>query len=270
MCQTLQVSRSGFYKWQTRRPSRRAVETRQLDLQIQQVYQEHQGRVGSPKVTIELKDSGIACSRPRVARRMQQMGLKARTHRRFRVTTNSQHKYPVAANLLQREFIQSQRDSVWVSDITYIGTQEGWLYLSVFIDLYSRRVVGWSCSPALGHEMVVQALQRAVWQRQPPQGLMIHSDRGVQYACTGFREILKKYRFVQSMSRKGNCWDNAVAESFFKTLKTELVYLRTFITRAQAHREILEYIEGYYNRRRRHATLNYKTPVAFEQKQKAA
>ena len=144
------------------------------------------------------------------------------------------------------------------------------MYLSVFIDLYSRRVVGWFCSPTLDHELVVQALQRAIGQRQPARGLMIHSDRGVQYACSGFRAELHKYGFVQSMSRKGDCWDNAVAESFFKTLKTELVYLKKFSTRAQAKRAILEYIEGYYNRRRRHATLNYRTPVAFEQQQMAA
>lgn len=270
MCQTFQVSRSGFYQWLPQRPSRRAVATRQLDVAIQEIYQTHQGRVGSPKITIELQERGLACSRPRVARRMRQLGLKARTRRRFRVTTDSRHQYPVAANLLQREFSQSRPNQVWVSDITYIGTREGWLYLSVFIDLYSRRVVGWCCSPTLGHEMVVQARQRAIGQRHPTQGLMIHSDRGVQYACTGFRKRLKKYKFKQSMSRKGNCWDNAVAESFFKTLKTELVYLRTFNTRAQAQREILEYIEGYYNRQRRHATLNYQTPVAFEQQQKAA
>ena len=270
MCQTLQVSRSGFYRWKTCRPSRRQTRTQYLDRNIQDVYQAHQGRVGSPKVAAELQAHGIACSRPLVARRMRQMGLQARTRRRYRVTTHSHHRYPVSANLLQRAFTQSRPNQVWVSDITYIGTREGWLYLSVFLDLYSRRVVGWSCSSSLGHEMVVQALQRAIGRRQPARGLLIHSDRGVQYACTGFRAELQKHGCVQSMSRKGDCWDNAVAESFFKTLKTELVYLRTFKTRAQAQREILEYIEGYYNRRRRHATLNYQTPVAFEHKQKAA
>ena len=264
MCRSLEVSRSGYYAWFRRVPSCRQLETRRLDMEIKAVYQAHKGRPGSPKIASELQERGIKVSRNRVARRMRQMGLRARTKRRFRVTTNSRQKYPVAANLLQREFRSDRPNRVWVSDITYVWTREGWLYPTVFIDLFSRCVVGWSISASLGHEMVVKAFKRAVWRRQPPEGLIIHSDRGVQYACSGFREALDHHGFVQSMSRKGDCWDNAVAESFFKTIKTELIYQNTFFTRDQAKKEIFEYIESYYNGIRRHSTLGYKTPVQYE------
>lgn len=265
MCRILEVSRSGYYAWFRRPPSYRQLETRRLDLEIKAIYQAHKGRPGSPKIAFELQERGIKVSRNRVARRMRRMGLRACTRRKFRVTTDSRHKYPVAANLLQREFSSDRPNRVWVSDITYVWTREGWLYLTVFIDLFSRSVVGWSTSASLGHEMVVKALKRAVWRRHPPEGLIIHSDRGVQYACGGFRQVLDHYGFVQSMSRKGDCWDNAVAESFFKTIKTELIYQNTFFTRDQAKMEIFEYIESYYNGIRRHSTLGYKTPIQYEQ-----
>jgi transposase InsO family protein len=260
----MEVSRSGYYAWRRRVPSRRQLETVRLDIEIKAVYQAHKGRPGSPKIASELRERGIKVSRNRVASRMREMGLKSRTRRKFRVTTNSRHKYPVAANLLQRDFRSDHPNRVWVSDITYVWTREGWLYLTVFIDLFSRSVVGWSVSASLGHEMVVKALKRAVRRRQPPKGLIIHSDRGVQYASSDFRQALNFHGFVQSMSRKGDCWDNAVAESFFKTIKTELIYQNTFFTRDQAKKDIFEYIESYYNGIRKHSTLGYKTPIQYE------
>lgn len=270
MSRALEVSRSGYYTWFRRPPSRRRLDTQRLDMEIKAVYQAHKGRAGSPKIAFELQERGVKVSRHRVARRMRHLGLRSRTKRRFRVTTNSRHQYPVAANLLQRDFTAQRPNKAWVSDITYIWTREGWLYLTVFIDLFSRVVVGWSTSASLGHEMVVKALKRAIWRRRPSAGLIIHSDRGVQYACSGFREIVQHHSFLQSMSRKGDCWDNAVAESFFKTIKTELVYQTSFLTRDQAKKEIFEYIESYYNSLRRHSTLAYKTPVEYERMKKAA
>jgi putative transposase len=235
-----------------------------LDVEIKAVYEVHKGRAGSPKIASELREQGVKVSRNRVARRMQQIGLKAKTKRRFRVTTNSRHSYPPADNLLQRNFTAQRPNQVWVSDITFIRTREGWLYLTVFIDLFSRSIVGWATSSSLGHEMVVKALYRAIWRRRPPKGVIIHSDQGVQYACYDFKKMLDDHGFLQSMSRKGNCWDNAVAESFFKTIKVELVYHRTFFTKDQAEVEIFEYIESYYNNLRRHASLGYKTPAGYE------
>lgn len=270
MSRALEVSRSGYYTWFRRPPSRRRLDTQRLDMEIKAVYQAHKGRAGSPKIAFELQERGVKVSRHRVARRMRHLGLRSRTKRRFRVTTNSRHQYPVAANLLQRDFTAQSPNKAWVSDITYIWTREGWLYLTVFIDLFSRVVVGWSTSASLGHEMVVKALKRAIWRRRPSAGLIIHSDRGVQYACSGFGEIVQQHGFLQSMSRKGDCWDNAVAESFFKTIKTELVYQTSFLTRDQAKKEIFEYIESYYNSLRRHSTLAYKTPVEYERMKKAA
>lgn len=270
MSRALEVSRSGYYTWFRRPPSRRRLDTQRLDMEIKAVYQAHKGRAGSPKIAFELQERGVKVSRHRVARRMRHLGLRSRTKRRFRVTTNSRHQYPVAANLLQRDFTAQSPNKAWVSDITYIWTREGWLYLTVFIDLFSRVVVGWSTSASLGHEMVVKALKRAIWRRRPSAGLIIHSDRGVQYACSGFGEIVQQHGFLQSMSRKGDCWDNAVAESFFKTIKTELVYQTSFLTRDQAEKEIFEYIESYYNSLRRHSTLAYKTPVEYERMKKAA
>lgn len=270
MSRVLEVSRSGYYVWIKRPASLRDLEMQRLDLEIKSIYELHKGRAGSPKITVDLQERGRKVSRKRVAARMRRMGLKARTKRRFRATTNSRHSYPVSPNLLQRAFKADSPNKVWVSDITYVWTREGWLYLTVFLDLFSRCVVGWATSATLGHEMVMKALYRAIWRRRPSAGLIIHSDRGVQYACHGFRDVLQKYSFVQSMSRKGDCWDNAVAESFFGSFKRELVYQDTYLTREQAEREIFEYIESYYNSIRRHSTLGYKTPAEFERTINAA
>jgi putative transposase len=270
MCRVLSVSRSGYYRWRNRPKSQRAIENRRLQAHIRAIFNRHKGRCGSPKITDELNDMGLPVSKNRVARRMKAMGLRSIYRRKYRTTTDSKHSHPVADNLLQRNFTTDGPDKVWVSDITYIATTRGWLYLTVFIDLFSRTVVGWALSSSLSAEMVLTALSRAVRNRRPSSGLIIHSDRGVQYACSDFRKVLKKHKYVQSMSRKGDCWDNAVAESFFGIIKSELIHQESFKGPQDTLRAIFEYIEIYYNRKRKHSTLGYKTPAQFEQAMKSA
>ncbi len=264
MCQALKVSRSGFYAWLSRAESRRAMENRRLDAAIREVYDRSKGRYGSPRVTAELRARGWQVGKNRVADRMRRMSLRSVVRRKFRPTTNSRHKYPLAPDLLKRDFNTDRPDQVWVSDITYVPTFSGWQYLTVFIDLFSRLVVGWALSSSLSHEMALVALNRAIGRRKPSKGLLIHSDQGVQYACEAFTKTINQHGFLQSMSRKGDCWDNAVAESFFGQLKSELVYQTKFHDRDDASREIFEYIEIFYNRERRHSTLNFMTPYQFE------
>jgi len=270
MCRVFSVSRSGFYRWCSRPESRRAIENRRLDAHIKAIFHKYKGRYGSPKITDELNDMGFPASKNRVARRMKAAGLRSIVRRKYRVTTNSKHSHPVAENLLQRDFTASSPDRVWVSDITYIATASGWLYLTVFIDLFSRMVVGWALSSSLSTEMVLTALQRGIRNRRPGAGLIIHSDRGVQYACKDFRKVLGKHGFIQSMSRKGNCWDNAVAESFFGIIKSELIHHERFKGSKDTLRAIFEYIEVFYNRKRKHSTLGYQTPDQFERAMKSA
>jgi transposase InsO family protein len=200
-----------------------------LDARIKSIFAQNKGRYGSPKITDELHDQGIPVSKSRVARRMNAMGLRSIVRRKYRPTTDSKHSYPVAENLLQRNFTTTEPDRVWVSDITYIATEGGWLYLTVFLDLFSCMVVGWAVSSSLSADMVRTALDRGIRHRRPGPGLIIHSDRGVQYACNDFRQSLVKHRFLQSMSRKGNCWDNAVAESFFSIITNPVIFLWTFV-----------------------------------------
>jgi transposase InsO family protein len=200
----------------------------------------------------------------RVAKRMRLAGLRSKIRRNYRVTTNSKHDFPIAPNRLERNFTAAAPDKVWVSDITYLATRSGWLYLTVIIDLFSRMVVGWALSSSLSHEMVVTALKRAIRRRHPAKGLIFHSDRGVQYACTDFRKVLDAHGFTQSMSRKGDCWDNAVAESFFGIMKTELVYHEKYEGRKDTLHSIFEYIEAFYNRQRRHSALGYLSPAEYE------
>ena len=264
MCRVFEVSRSGYYRWLKRKPSQRHLDNQRLDAQIREIYEQSKGRYGSPKITQELRDQGRKVGKNRVAERMRKAGLRSKIRRKYRVTTNSKHKFPVAPNLLERNFTAQAPDRVWVSDITYLATRTGWLYLTVIIDLFSRMVVGWALSSSLGHEMVVVALKRAIRRRRPANGLIFHSDRGVQYACTDFRKELGKHDFVQSMSRKGDCWDNAVAESFFHTLKTELVHHEDYPTRDAARTSIFEYIEVFYNRQRRHSHLDQQAPLTYE------
>jgi transposase InsO family protein len=264
MCRVLEVSRSGYYRWLKRKPSQREIDNKRLDAEIREIYDGSKGRYGSPKITEELQDRGRRVSKNRVARRMREAGLRSKIRRKYRVTTDSKHHFPVAPNLLERNFTTKAPDKVWVSDITYLATRTGWLYLTVIIDLFSRMVVGWALSSSLSHEMVVTALKRAIRSRRPGEGLIFHSDRGVQYACADFRKELGKHRFVQSMSRKGDCWDNAVAESFFGIMKTELVYHEQYKDHQDTLHSIFEYIEAFYNRERRHSTLGYLCPVEYE------
>jgi len=221
---------------------------------------------GSPMITADLQDDpGFSkVSRPRVARIMREMGLKCRTVKKFVVTTDSKHKEPVAPNLLDRNFTMFSPDQVWVTDITYLKVGRKWHYLTVFIDLFSRIVVGWDLSASLERHSVIKALNKSILRRRPGQGLMIHSDRGVQYASADFKAVLHKQGFIQSMSRKGNCWDNAVAESFFHTIKTQFIHHYRFQNMAEAEQALFNYIEVYYNRQRKHSTNGYKSPAHYE------
>ncbi len=266
MCQCLQISKSGYYAWRVRPKSKRSAANEKLDHHIRIIYEHNKGRYGSPRITEALNEQGIPCSENRIAGRMRKKGIKAKTKKRFKVTTHSKHSYPIAENLLNQNFTVQRPNQVWVSDITYLWTREGWLYLAVILDLFSRKIVGWAMSHSLSHKLVSDALQQALWRRRPGPGVIFHSDRGVQYACTAFRNLLQKNKFLQSMSGKGNCYDNAVAESFFHSLKIELVYFETYLTRQDARNSVFEYIETYYNRTRLHSKLNYCSPVVFEQR----
>jgi transposase InsO family protein len=265
MCRVLAVTRSGYYAWRQRPESTRALRNRALHEEIRLAHTASRGTYGSPRIHRQLVADGHAVGRHRVARLMRRSGLKARCRRRFRTTTQSNHAHPIAENLLERQFAVESRDRAWVTDITYVWTQEGWLYLAVILDLYSRRVIGWSMGTRIDQELTLRALRMAFASRAPKGPLIHHSDRGSQYAATAYRDLLKAHGVACSMSRKGDCWDNAVAESFFATLKTELVYRTEFRTRARARRAIFEYVEGFYNRVRRHSYLGYVSPQAFEQ-----
>ena len=265
MCQVLGVKRSGYYAWLKRGLSLRAKRDKVLLEPIRESHRLSKGIYGSPNILNDLRDWNCRTSKKRVARLMREAGLRSKTVRKYKATTQSKHSLPVADNRLKRNFKVSAPNKVWVSDITYLWTREGWQYLCVVIDLFNRQVVGWSMGQRLTAELAVDALMKAVIRRHPPKGLLFHSDRGVQYCSKAFRRPLKRYGIVQSMSRKGDCWDNAVAESFFGTLKQELVYHERYRTRAEARLSVFEYIEGWYNRRRRHSTLGGISPVQFEQ-----
>jgi transposase InsO family protein len=273
-CAVLEVSRAGFYAWRARPVARRTREDQRLGVEIAAIHAESRRRYGSPRVHAELRDRGRRLGRKRVARLMQQQGLHARHRRRFRVTTDSRHALPVADNVLARRFAATAPDTVWVTDMTYLWTTEGWLYLVVLLDLFSRRIVGWAMRERMTRQLALDALAMALRQRRPARGLLHHSDRGSQYASGDYRRVLDAHGIVCSMSRRGDCWDNAVAESFFSTLKIELVYTSAWATRAEARTDVFEYLEGFYNNQRRHSSLGYLTPVAFErrheQKQRAA
>ena len=267
MCRVLEVSRAGYYAWRARPLSERVKDDRALTEKIREIQRRVKERYGSPRTYQELKALGFHCGKNRVARLMRVAGLRARSARRFKVTTQSAHDKPVARNVLNRQFSLSRHrtpDRVWVADLTYIPTAEGWLYLAVVLDLATRRVVGWALRNQLDQHLAVSALRMALLHRGASGGLH-HSDRGVQYASQGYQRLLKDAGFTQSMSRLGDCWDNAVAESFFATLTKELLLDRTFQTRQEASREIFEFIEIWYNRERRHSTLGYQSPVRYEE-----
>ena len=264
LCRVLGVSRSGYYAWCRRPESRRTQANRRLVVAIRVAHTASRGTYGSPRIYAELRAQGERCGRHRVARLMRQHGIRAKQARRFRVTTDSAHGRPVAPNLLARHFRAPGINQRWVTDLTYVATHEGWLYVAVVLDLYSRRVVGWAMQPRMSQELVLAALRMAVTQRRPPRGLLHHSDQGGQYAGPAYQAFLARHGIRPSMSRRGDCWDNAVVESFFKTLKTELVYHRSYRTRAEAQGDVFDYIERFYNQRRRHSFLGYRSPAEYE------
>ena len=264
MCRLLEVRRSTYYAWRKRPESRRTKEDRRLVIEIELSHKASDRTYGSPRVHEDLQEQGIRCGRKRVARLMRENGIRAKQARRFKATTDSDHNDPVAPNLLDREFHVDVPDRVWVADLTYIWTREGWLYLAVILDLFSRRVVGWSMSKRITSQLTLEALSVALWSRKPSPGLLHHSDRGSQYTCGDYRDVLDEHGVLCSMSRKGDCWDNAVAESFFKTLKVERVNDRDYWTREEAQTDIIDYIERFYNRKRRHSYLGYVSPVEYE------
>jgi putative transposase len=267
MCRVLNLTRSGYYAWRERQGSRRARENQMLSEQMVEIFEASRGTYGSPRMHEALLARGIEVGLNRVARWMAKLGIRARPKRKFKATTDSEHPFPIADNVLDREFKTLEPDRVWVADMTYIWTGEGWLYLAVIIDLFSRRVVGWSMADHMRTELVLTALKAALGQRQAsPQGLMFHSDRGSQYASADYQIALQDADIQGSMSRRANCWDNAVAESFFGTLKTELIYPRIFSDRAEAKTVIAEWIEVFYNRQRIHSTIGFLSPVQFEEK----
>jgi putative transposase len=266
MCRHLGVSPSGFYAWRQRRgrTSRRAQRDARLARQVAAIHRDSERRYGSPRVHHELRRRGIYVSRKRVARLMQHQGLAARRPRRFVRTTDSAHNLPIAPNVVARDFTATSRDRTWVGDITYVPTREGWLYLAVLLDAFSRRVVGWAMSADLSRGLALAALEMALMGRKPGRGLVHHTDRGCQYASNDYQDELERRAITCSMSRAGDCWDNAMAESFFATLKCELVHGADFTTRAQAAAAIEDYIANFYNCRRLHSSLGYVSPVEFE------
>ncbi len=265
LCKVLSVSTSGFYAWSSRLPSDRDEANALLLRSIIETHKKSKRRYGSPKVTEDLKSQGIKCGKNRVARIMRENKIRSKVKRKFKVTTDSKHKLPVAENILARNFSPVAENVAWVSDITYLWTNEGWLFLCVIIDLFSRKVVGWSMDKSMKQELVHDAIEMAVKRRNPPRGVIFHSDRGSQYAAERTQEMMSTLGFIQSMSRKGECYDNAVAESFFKSLKVEAIYGERFATRDGMRQTVFEYMEVFYNRERIHSSLGYVTPEMYEE-----
>ena len=265
LCEVMRVSRSGYYAWRTRKGTVRDGENRKLVPLVRELHRQSDRTYGTRRIAEDLREQGISCGRYRARTLMGLAGVSAKQAKKFRATTDSAHDLPVAPNLLCREFSPEAPDRVWVSDITYVWTREGWLYLAVTIDLFSRMVVGWSLGERITRRLVMDALRMGVGRRRPASGLMHHSDRGVQYCSYDFQKLLTAFGMTCSMSRKGDCWDNAVAESFFGTLKAERVSFRDYRTRDEARRDIVDYIEMFYNSRRRHSYLGYVSPKRFEE-----
>ena len=270
MCHVFEISRSGFYAWCERPESARAQESARLSSMVEQIYQESRKNYGVPRVHAELQAKGEKVGRNRVARLMKAKGLRGRVRRRYRTTTKSDPQHAVAPNLLQRDFSAKGPDQVWVGDLTYLWTREGWMYLAVLIDLYSRSIVGWSMSERMPVGLTLAAFEMAIGHRRPGPGLVHHSDRGSQYTATAYQKRLSELGARASMSRKGDCYDNAVAESFFHSMKVELMDEMPFCTRAEARRIVFDYIEVFFNRQRRHSTLGYVSPAEFERTAEAA
>ena len=268
ICRCLAVSRSGYYAWRRRLPSARARQDARLRVEIAASHSASRRTYGSPRILRDLREEGHCVSRKRVARLMRELGLEGRRKRRFRSTTDSRHRFPVAPNVLMRDFHVEAPNTAWVTDITYLATLDGWLYLAVILDLYSRRVVGYALSERIDRELVLEALREALMRRPGARDLVHHSDRGSQYASHDYRNALDQAGITCSMSRRGNCWDNAVAESFFGTLKTELLYELPLQTNEATRSAVVDYIEAFYNVRRRHSSLDYQSPVEYELKKR--
>jgi transposase InsO family protein len=264
MCRLLEVSRTGYLQWRRRPPSARAQANARLDAKVAALHAASKGSYGRPRIVRGLREQGLQVGSERVRQSLQRQALRPVYKRSYRVTTDSNHRQPVAPNVLARRFDGWNINRAWVSDITYVSTIEGWLYLAVVMDLASRRIVGWSISERLHADLVCQALQAAYWRRKPAPGLIMHSDRGSQYASGRYRKLLAEFRMQQSMSRNANCWDNAPMESFFKTLKVERVYQLRYAARAEARLDIVDWIEGFYNHRRFHSSIGYQIPARME------
>lgn len=264
MCKVLEVSASGYYAWSNRFASQRDQDNNSLADRIRASHKESRRAYGSPRITADLRAEGILCGKNRVASVMRTHGIAAITKRRFKVTTNSNHKLPVAPNLVNQNFVAERPGDLWTSDITYIWTAEGWLYLAVVLDVCTRAIVGWSACNRMTASLVTNAIEHAVLRRGIKKGRIFHSDRGSQYAGSEVAAVLKRYKMEPSMGSTGSCYDNAITESFFHTLKTEFIYHTKFLTRNDAHVELFDYIEIFYNRQRRHSSINNLSPVAFE------
>jgi putative transposase len=264
MCRQLDVSRTGYYQWKRRVPSCRSIANQVLDAQVAAIHTGSRRSYGRPRIVRQLHDQGVQVGHERVRKSLTRQGLHPVYKRPYRVTTDSIHRKPIAPNVLARRFDDWQVNQAWVGDITYVATGEGWLYLACVMDLASRRIVGWSMSNRIKADLVCEALKSAYWRRKPSEGLIMHSDRGSQYASDTHRQLIKDYRMTQSMSRRANCWDNAAMESFFKTLKVERIHQLFYETRTVAKLDIVEWIEGFYNRTRIHSSIDYKTPIDVE------
>lgn len=264
MCKVLDVSRSGYYEWVSRPPSKREKENERILAIAKESHQNSLRRYGLDKIHLDVKEQIPNCSRNRVWRILKSNNIHSIRKRKFKATTNSNHKLPVAENILNQNFEVNTPNTIWVTDISYIETDEGWLYLAIVKDLFNKEIAGWATGKSLKTELCINALKSAVMKHRPPEGLIHHSDRGVQYCSTDYQALLKKYSMKCSMSRKGNCYDNACAETFFGTIKCEMIYHHKFATREEAHKAIFEYIEIFYNRKRRHQALGYLTPIEYK------
>ncbi len=254
-CRLLEVSRTGYYQWKRRAPSNRSMANAALDAQVAAIHAGSRRSYGRPRIVRGLRDQGVHVSHERVRKSLNRQGLRTVYKRPYRVTTDSAHHKPIAPNILDRRFDGWKVNRAWAGDITYVATGEGWIYLACVMDLASRRIVGWSMSDRIKADLVCQALKSAYWRRKPPEGLIMHSDRGSQYASDSHRRLIKDYRMIQSMSRRADCWDNAAMESFFKTLKVERIHRLRYATRALAKLDIVDWIEGFYNRSRMHSSI---------------
>ncbi len=264
MCKVLTVSRAGFYAWSTRQESQRKLDDKRILALIRGVFKSSRDTYGYRRILAALRDMNEACSKHKILRLMHENNIRPKTRRKFKETTNSKHNKPIHANSLDRQFNPQLPNQRWVADITYVPTSEGWLYLSIIMDLYSRKVIGWAMSDRMTDSIVTDALKMALFRRKVRTDLLLHSDRGSQYASDNMQQLLRNNKIECSMSRKGNCWDNAVAESFFHSLKTECVYHERYLTRDSAKKSIFDYIEVFYNRQRKHSYLGYKSPEQYE------